>query len=84
MVVFSVGKSSGKHGCGCGSLCDLARQKRIGLAIKLLSGGAQCARIMMIVWLLETMSNGTLVAVVADDAQKSSRILSDLTGSGWR
>jgi hypothetical protein len=46
---------------------DLVPQKCIGLSIKFLSEDAQCARIMMIVWLLGTMSNGTLVAVVADD-----------------
>ena len=46
---------------------DLATHKRIGLSIKFLSEGPQCARVMMIVCLLGTMSNGTLVTVAADD-----------------
>jgi hypothetical protein len=65
--VSPISKSWGNTDVVEAPFVDLAPQKRIGLSIKFLSEGPQCARIMMIVCLLGTMSNGTLVAIVADD-----------------
>jgi hypothetical protein len=46
---------------------DLAPQKHTGLSIRFLSEDPQFARTMTRMWWLEPTSNGTLVAVVADD-----------------
>ena len=65
--VSSVGKSSENTDVVEARFVDLAPHKRIGLSIQFLSEDPQSAGTMTITWRLEPTSNGTLVAVVADD-----------------
>ena len=71
--VSSVGKSSENPDVVEARFVDLARHKRIGLSTQFLSEDPQFAGTMTITWRLEPTSNGTLVAVVADDVPSGIR-----------